>query len=116
MKIESKLQAMKKAEAFIEKWCRPQSSPMDDRLELLLHIHNAQEKAQQIGEIELAHQLYQVQLNLRCGTPKNMCFTCGEDLGPEPAAAEEKEENPEEHYPSIRDFDGSPPSYPGFDL
>ena len=86
---------------------------IDKTLDLLLLIEKAKKAAQNMCDFEIAYQLYKIELNVRCGTPENLCFTCFQDL---PEEKQEPEENPEEHYPSLGDFAGSPPSYPGFDL
>jgi len=88
---------------------------IDKTLDLLILIEKAKKAAQNMCDFEIAYQLYQVELNVRCGTPDTTCWACFQDL-PEENQAENQEENPEEHYPSPGDFAGSPPSYPGFDL
>ena len=90
---------------------------IDNQLDLLLLIEKAKKQAQNMGDIDTAYQLYQVELNIRCGTPDRTCWACFQIL-PEKIEEnqEENQENPEEHYPSPGDFAGSPPSYPGFDL
>jgi hypothetical protein len=86
---------------------------IDNQLDLLLLIEKAKKAAQKMGDVEIAYQLYRVELNVRCGTPDQSCWACLQDL---PEEKQEPEENPEEWYPSPGDFAGSPPVYPGFDL
>ena len=70
---------------------------IDQTLDLLLLIEKAKKQAQKIGDVEIAYQLYQIELNVRCGTPAKIEENQAENQA-----------NPEEWYPSPGDF-ASPP-------